>query len=140
MEIAQFLNVVIIARGNLYLTHYLGSLGDIAPQLWRNYGHFALSPLRSAGVQLRDSAPFLPEALLPGPSHFPDLCPSAAKSPAHVNLVEKRGYKDNSNLVVLTRKRCVLRAGTEVGKRLSRSLNKQFSRDNWEGKKKASAL
>jgi hypothetical protein len=63
-----------------------------------------------------------------------------AKSPAHLHLVKKEDTKDNNNLVVLTNKRCVLRAGTEVGKQLSRKfkeaifpgqLRKEFKPPTW---------
>jgi hypothetical protein len=69
MEIAQFVNGVIAACWNHFLTHYLASLGDIAT-LWRIYEHSSLSLLRSAGVQLRDSGHALPGEWLPGPKPF----------------------------------------------------------------------
>ena len=119
MEIAQFLNGVITACGNHFLTDYLASLGDVARCV--AFVNISLSLLRSAGVQLRDSSPALPGDWLPEPkpcSRLVSICLGQskrskterlgvlvllhagvavkneqidAKSHAHLNLVEKGG-------------------------------------------------
>ena len=137
-----------------YLTHYLASLGEVARS--GIYEHISLSRRQSVVVQLRGSDHALFGDWLPGPKPFSRLVSICleqslrsttrgrgvsvlvhaevaaknvqidAKSPAHLSLVEKGDTKDTS-LIVLTNKQCVLRAGTEVGKRLSRSSKRQFS-------------
>jgi hypothetical protein len=70
VEIAQFLDGVIIAE-SLFLTHCLASLGDIACcGTFMGIFRFLLCRAR---VQLRDSAPFLPQAWLLGPKPFSRL-------------------------------------------------------------------
>ena len=93
--------------------------------LWCIYGHITHSPSRSAGVLLKESAPFLSEAWLPGPKLLSRL----------VSICLGQSLRTKGTiLVVFTNKRCALRAGTEVGKRLSRSSKRQFSRDNYARK------